>query len=241
MHLRAVVTGASRGIGYAVSQSFAADGMSVAAISRTPAVIEVGLQLTRAIGCRHVGIQCDVRDSATVNQAFKTVEEHLGGVDILVNAAGIARDSLLIGMKDDDINDVIQTNLVGSINTCRAAVKSMLRNKFGCIINVGSVVGIYGNTGQSVYSSTKSGLIGLTKSLAWEMGPRGVRVNLIAPGFIHTHMTETLSEEKRRALQARISLGRFGTPQEVADVVLLLVKASYINGQVIVVDGGLHV
>ncbi|KAM9386137.1 carbonyl reductase family member 4 isoform 1-T1 [Pholidichthys leucotaenia] len=185
----------------------------------------------------HVAFSCDVSKEQDVQKTFETIHRSCGGISYLVNAAAINRDSLLLRTKAEDMVALLHTNLLGSMLTCRAALRSMLHAKEGAIINIGSVVGLKGNSGQCVYSATKAGLEGFTRSLAKEVASRNIRVNLLAPGFIRTDMTAELKEEDR---ERSIPLRRFGEPEEVAQAALFLLDSPYITGQVLVVDGGLH-
>jgi len=189
----------------------------------------------------HRGFGCDVADSGAVNELVKTVEAEMGGLEILVNNAGITEDNLLVRMSDEAWDRVLNTNLKGAFNLIRAAARGMMRRRSGRIINITSVVGITGNPGQANYAASKAGLIGLTKSVARELASRGVLCNAVAPGFIDTEMTAALPEAAREALLAQIALGRLGRPEDVACVVRFLAgpAASYVTGQTLVVDGGM--
>lgn len=224
----ALVTGGNRGIGLAVAQRLREDGWTVVVGSRSGAAPD-GLE----------AVTLDVADPASIEAAFTAVEERHGAVTLLVANAGITRDTLLMRMSDDDIDDVLQTNLAGSIRLARRALKGMLRAKTGSIVLMGSVVGMLGSGGQVNYAASKSGLIGAARSLAREVGSRGIRVNVIAPGFVETDMTAELDEAQRSAILGSIPLGRYAQPAEVAEVVSFLSTASYVTGAVIPVDGGL--
>lgn len=224
----ALVTGGNRGIGLAVAQRLREDGWTVVVGSRSGAAPD-GLE----------AVTLDVADPASIEAAFTAVEERHGAVTLLVANAGITRDTLLMRMSDDDIDDVLQTNLAGSIRLARRALKGMLRAKTGSIVLMGSVVGMLGSGGQVNYAASKAGLIGAARSLAREVGSRGIRVNVIAPGFVETDMTAELDEAQRSAILGSIPLGRYAQPAEVAEVVSFLSTASYVTGAVIPVDGGL--
>ncbi|HEX5726218.1 MAG TPA: 3-oxoacyl-ACP reductase FabG, partial [Longimicrobiaceae bacterium] len=189
----------------------------------------------------HRGFGCDMADSEAVNALVKQVEEEMGGLDVLVNNAGVTRDNVLMRLKDEDWDVVVDTNLRGAFNTIRAASRGMMKRRAGRVVNVTSVVGITGNKGQANYAASKAGLIGLTKSVAKELASRGVLVNAVAPGYIETDMTAELPEGARDALAQHIALGRLGQPRDIAPVVRFLAGpgASYITGQVLVVDGGM--
>ncbi|KAM9386138.1 carbonyl reductase family member 4 isoform 2-T2 [Pholidichthys leucotaenia] len=231
----AVVCGGSRGIGKAVSRLLAEKGCRVAVVSRNEDTARAAVASLR--GVDHVAFSCDVSKEQDVQKTFETIHRSCGGISYLVNAAAINRDSLLLRTKAEDMVALLHTNLLGSMLTCRAALRSMLHAKEGAIINIGSVVGLKGNSGQCVYSATKAGLEGFTRSLAKEVASRNIRVNLLAPGFIRTDMTAELKEEDR---ERSIPLRRFGEPEEVAQAALFLLDSPYITGQVLVVDGGLH-
>jgi 3-oxoacyl-[acyl-carrier protein] reductase len=235
----AVVTGGSRGIGRSICERLAADGARVAVVARDAArANDVAKQL---VGEGHKGYACDVADSASVDALVKQVEADFGSIDILVNNAGITADNLLVRINDDAWDKVIDTNLKGAFNLIRAAARGMMKRRKGRIINISSVVGLTGNTGQANYSASKAGLIGLTKSVAKELASRNVLVNAVAPGFIETEMTAELGEAARTSLLGQIALGRLGAPTDIAAVVRFLAgpDASYITGQVMVVDGGM--
>jgi 3-oxoacyl-[acyl-carrier protein] reductase len=229
----ALVTGGSRGIGAAIAHELARAGATVVIGYRTgEAEAE---EVVSKIGAR--AVQADVSDPA---QAARLVEE-VGDLDILVNNAGLTRDGLIARMPDEDWRIVLDTNLGGVFNTCRAATRGMMRRRSGTIVNVTSVVGVRGNPGQTNYAASKAGIIGFTKSLAKELGGRGVRVNAVAPGYVATALTDVLSEDLRGAILANTPLGRLGTPDDVARAVRFLCadEASFITGEVLLVDGGL--
>lgn len=231
----AVVCGGSRGIGSAVCRLLAQRGCRLAVVSRNREAAQDTVESLH--GADHVAFSCDVSDEQQVQKTFEAIQKRCGNISYLVNAAGINRDALLLRTRPDDMVALLHTNLLGSMLTCRAALRSMLHTQGAAIVNIGSVVGLKGNVGQSVYSASKAGLQGFTRSLAKEVASRNIRVNLLAPGFIHTDMTAGLREEER---VRSILLGRFGKPEEVAQAVLFLLESSYITGQVLMVDGGLH-
>ncbi len=238
----AVVTGSSRGIGRAIALELGLNGASVMInySSNDAAAEEVKKQIEE-IGGAAVTIKADVTDYNQCESMIQNTIEHFGRIDILVNNAGITRDNLLARMKAEEWQDVIDTNLTGVYNCCRAALRPLLKQKSGGrIINIASVAGIHGNTGQANYAAAKGGVISFTRTLAKELGSRDITVNAVAPGFIETEMTETLSEEIKEQVTSRIALGRLGKPEEVASVVLFLASsADYVTGQVIAVDGNL--
>jgi 3-oxoacyl-[acyl-carrier protein] reductase len=227
------VTGASRGIGKAIAAELAAAGTSVVVGYRSGS--EEAEAVAREIGGR--AVQADV---ANPEDAQRLVEE-AGDLDILVNNAGLTRDTLLARMSDEDWRTVIDTNLGGAFNTCRAAVRGMMRRRSGSIVNVSSIVGLRGNPGQTNYSASKAGIIGFTKALARELGSRGVRANVVAPGYVSTRLTDVIADELKEQMLAATPLGRFGDPEDVAAAVRFLCsdEASFITGEVLLVDGGL--
>lgn len=239
-----LVTGGSRGIGRACALRAAEEGAKVAVnyASRADAAEEV-VSLIKARGGEAFSYKADVSDLAQVESMVLEVVGRFGSLDVLVNNAGITRDALLIRMKPEDWDKVLQTNLTSVYNCTRAAAKVMMKQRRGRIISLASTVGITGNVGQTNYSAAKAGVIGFSKSVAREMAPRGITVNVVAPGFIETDMTAVLSEDIRSKILEQIPLGRFGKGDDVAGIVVFLAsdQASYITGQVIVVDGGLAI
>jgi 3-oxoacyl-[acyl-carrier protein] reductase len=235
----AIVTGGSRGIGFAVAEELAAAGAQVAVTARAKERADQAVEALGGAGGRGYG--CDVTDGTACSELVERVSDELGPVDVLVNNAGITRDNILVRLKDEDWDAVLDTNLRGAFHMMRAVARGMMKRRSGRIVNIASVVGLTGNRGQANYAASKAGLLGLTKSVAQELASRDVLVNAVAPGFVETEMTEALSEEARAALFERIPLGRFGQPSDVAGAVRFLVgpTASYITGQVLVVDGGM--
>jgi 3-oxoacyl-[acyl-carrier protein] reductase len=229
----ALVTGGSRGIGRAIAAELANAGAQVVINYRSGA--DDANEAAEAIGAR--AVQADVSVPA---DAARLVEE-VGELDILVNNAGVTRDGLLARMSDEDWDVVLDTNLRGTFNTCRAAVRGMMRRRAGAIVNVSSIVGVHGNPGQTNYSASKAGIIGFTKALARELGSRGIRANVVAPGYVSTRLTNELPEELREAMLANTPLGRFGDPEDVAGAVRFLCSdaAAFVTGEVLLVDGGL--
>ena len=225
-----LVTGGNRGIGYAIAQEFVAAGHKVAVTARSGKGPEGTLSVV-----------ADVTDAASLDAAIKEVEEALGPIEVLVANAGITKDTLLLRMSDEEFESVVNTNLNGVFRVLKRVTKSMLKQKFGRVILIGSVVGLLGSAGQVNYSATKSALVGIARSVTRELGSRNITANVVAPGFIDTDMTSELSEELAKSYRERIPAGRFASPEEVAKVVRWLAsdEASYISGAVIPVDGGL--
>jgi len=225
-----LVTGGNRGIGLTVARALAADGDAVAVTYRSGEAPE-GL----------FGVRCDVTDSASVDAAFVEVEQAQGPVEVLVANAGITKDQLLLRMSDEEWDAVLDTNLTGAFRCARRAAKGMVRMKRGRIVLISSVVGFYGGQGQVNYAASKAGLVGVARSIARELGGRGITANVVAPGFIETDMTAALPAERREAYAMIIPAGRFGTTDEIAHAVRFLASpdAGYVNGAVIPVDGGL--
>ena len=234
----AVVTGSTRGIGHAIAQTLAGAGARVAVVGRDRARAE---EAATIVGNGAQGFACDVSEPASVTALIEEVEKAFGAIDILVNNAGLTRDNLLMRIKDDDWDAVLDANLRGAFVAIRAASRGMMKRRWGRIINIASVVGLVGNKGQANYAASKAGLIGLTKSVAKELASRNILTNAIAPGFIETDMTAAMTAEARTGLSAQIPLERLGTPADIAGMVAFLASdhASYITGQVLVVDGGM--
>jgi 3-oxoacyl-[acyl-carrier protein] reductase len=240
----ALVTGGTRGIGRACSEALAKAGAHVVMAYRGNE--EAAKEATAAIeaaGGKAEAVQLDVTSADTVAETIKEITKRLGGLHILVNNAGIARDQLLMRVKPDEVEDTFSTNVAGPIWCCKAAIRPMMRAKEGRIINLSSVVGETGNPGQAVYSASKAAILGLTKTLAREYASRGVTVNAVAPGYIDTDMTSSLSDEIKEGIVSSTPLGRVGRPEEVAAAVLFLAseEAGYITGQVLRVNGGMYV
>ncbi len=238
----ALVTGASRGIGRAIALRLAAEGANIAInYAGNTAKAEETKAAIEAVGGKAALFQADVSDSAQVEQMVASVLETFGSLDILVNNAGITRDGLLMRMKEEDFDAVLDTNLKGIFHVTKAVTKIMMKQRSGRIVNMASVVGIIGNAGQTNYAAAKAGVIGFTKSAARELAARGITVNAVAPGFIATDMTAAMPEKAKEATLAAIPLRRMGTPEDVANAVLFLVsdQAAYITGQVVKVDGGM--
>ena len=238
----ALVTGASRGIGRATALELAKAGAKVALnFAGNRAAAEEVAALIEAAGGEALLVQADVGDPAAVDTMIKAVVARFGKIDILVNNAGITRDNLIMRMKEEEWDAVIHTNLKGIFNCTKAVTRLMMKQKYGRIVNMTSVVGVMGNAGQSNYAAAKAGVIGFTKSMAKELASRNITVNAVAPGYISTDMTANLPEQAKSELQSQIPLQRLGNPEDVAAAVLFLVSqgADYITGQTLHVDGGM--
>jgi 3-oxoacyl-[acyl-carrier protein] reductase len=223
-----LVTGGNRGIGRAVAEAFLAAGDKVAVTTRSGGAPEGALDL-----------RCDVTDPEQVEAAYAAIEAAHGPVDVLVANAGITHDTLLLRMSEDDWSSVIDTNLTGSYRLAKRAAKGMLRLRRGRIIFVSSVVGLLGSAGQANYAASKAGLVGLARSLARELGSRGITANVVAPGFVETDMTAVLTDEQKSTIKAQVPLGRYASVDEIAGAITWLADAGYVTGAVIPVDGGL--
>jgi 3-oxoacyl-[acyl-carrier protein] reductase len=223
-----LVTGGNRGIGRAIAEAFLAQGDKVAVTTRNGGAPEGALD-----------VRCDITDPAQVEAAYDAVEDAHGPVEVLVANAGITRDTLLLRMSEDDWSAVLDTNLTGSYRLAKRAAKGMLRLRRGRLIFVSSVVGLLGSAGQVNYAASKAGLVGLARSLARELGSRGITANVVAPGFVETDMTDVLTDAQKDAIKTQVPLGRYAQPAEVADAVVWLAGAGYVTGAVIPVDGGL--
>ncbi len=236
----ALVTGASRGIGAAIADTLAAHGATVIGTATTPAGADaISARLAPQGGAGRV---LDVADAASVEALVDAVSGEFGAISILVNNAGITRDNLLMRMKDEDWQAILDTNLSSVYRTSKAAMRAMMKARRGRIVNIASVIGVTGNAGQANYAAAKAGIIGFSKSLAREIGSRGVTVNVVAPGFIETDMTRDLPEAAKEAMLGQIALGRLGSPQDIADAVLFLASpaAAYITGETLHVNGGMY-
>lgn len=238
----ALVTGASRGIGAAIAQELGKQGATVIGTATTAAGAEqIGAALAQA-GIQGAGMALDVNDAAQIEAVLKQIADNHGDIAILVNNAGVTRDTLLMRMKEDDWDAVLSTNLKSVFRLSQALLRPMMKARYGRIINISSVVGHMGNPGQTNYAAAKAGLTGFTKSMAREVGSRGITVNCVAPGFIDTDMTRALSEEQRNGLLQHIPLGRLGEVQDVAAAVCFLASphAGYITGETLHVNGGMY-
>ena len=236
----ALVTGASRGIGKAIAETLADAGATVIGTATSESGAEKITEYLSAKGGK--GMCLNVADDASIKDVIKAIKDDFGNIGILVNNAGITRDNLMMMMKDDQWNDIIQTNLTSVFKMSKAVVRPMMKARTGRIINIASVVGLTGNPGQTNYSAAKAGILGFSKSLAREIGSRHITVNTVAPGFIDTDMTRELPEEQREALISQIPLNKLGDPQDIANAVLFLAspEASYITGETLNVNGGMH-
>ena len=241
----AVVTGSSRGIGRAVAEELARAGFDVCVNCSSErglsGVQQLADQLAAEHGVRAIAVAANVADAAEAEALVAAAHEAFSRVDVLVNNAGITRDGLIARMKEEDFDAVIDVNLKGTFNCCKAAAQRMMKQRYGRIVNLSSVVGVAGNAGQANYAASKAGVIGLTKSLARELAARNVTANAVAPGFIATDMTDALSEKQREAILGRIAAKRLGAPEDVAALVRFLAsgEAGYITGQVVCIDGGM--
>jgi 3-oxoacyl-[acyl-carrier protein] reductase len=237
----ALVTGASRGIGRAIAETLARQGATVVGTATSEQGAAAIGDWLGALGLSGRGARLDVGDETSVEALFADLNAHGGAPEILVNNAGITRDNLLMRMKSDEWNDVVSTNLSSLYRVCKASLKGMMKARYGRIVNIGSVVGLIGNPGQTNYAAAKAGMIGFTKSLAREIASRNITVNVVAPGFIDTDMTRTLDERQVAALKTQIPLGRLGTPADVAAAVAFLASdaGAYITGETLSVNGGL--
>ncbi|ACX83502.1 3-oxoacyl-[acyl-carrier-protein] reductase FabG [Aggregatibacter actinomycetemcomitans] len=235
----ALVTGATRGIGRAVAEELTSKGAFVIGTATS----EKGAETISAyLGEKGIGLVLNVADQASIEGVLERIKKEFGDIDILVNNAGITRDNLLMRMKDEEWFDILQTNLSSVYHLSKAMLRSMMKKRFGRIINIGSVVGSSGNPGQSNYCAAKAGLVGFSKALAKEVASRGITVNVVAPGFIATDMTEVLSEELKNNLLTQIPAGRLGEPKDIAKAVAFLASddAAYINGITLHVNGGMY-
>ncbi len=237
----AIITGSSRGIGRAIAERLAADGRLVVLVSRTASALEeVRQHIAGAGGAAEVRV-CDVGDGEALNALIEEVASTHGRLDILVNNAGITRDGLVLRMSDADFDEVVNVNLRSVFVACRAAARPMMRGRFGRIVNIGSVTGIVGNPGQANYAGAKSGLTGFTKTLAKELGSKGITANVVAPGFVETSMLDGIPQQRKDETAKLVPVRRFGRPEEIAHAVSFAASdlAGYLTGQVLVVDGGM--
>jgi 3-oxoacyl-[acyl-carrier protein] reductase len=238
----AIVTGGGRGIGRAIAHRLAAEGANLAISYRSnDAAAEETTKAVRAAGVKCELFKGDVASPEDVEALFKGVSEAFGRVDILINNAGVRRDNLMMRMKEDEFDEVVRTNLKGTYLCTRAALRPMVRARWGRIVNVSSVVGLVGNAGQANYAASKAGIVGFTRSVAREVAQRGITVNAVAPGYVETELTGSLPEDVKDRIRGQVPMGRFGEAEEVAEVVAFLTGegAAYVTGQTIAVDGGM--
>ncbi len=235
----AIVTGASRGIGRAIAERLATDGFFVIGTATSDSGAEA---ISAYLGANGKGYKLNVADAADIENFIKTTGDEIGTPAVLVNNAGITRDNLLMRMKDEEWDDIINTNLTSIFRMSKAVLRGMMKVRYGRIINISSVVGSTGNAGQTNYAAAKAGMVGFAKSMAKEVGSRGITVNTVAPGFIDTDMTKELSDDIKNALLGSIALGRLGQPEEIAHAVSFLAseQASYITGETLHVNGGMY-
>ena len=236
----AVITGSARGIGFGIAKLFAENGAKVFVVDLDADAVNKAVASLKSFGTV-IGVEANVTDGESMSKVFDSAKENFGSVDILINNAGITRDGLLLRMKEQDWDMVMDVNLKGAFVSTQKVSKIMMKQKSGVIINLASVIGLMGNAGQANYAASKGGLIAFSKSVAKEFGSRGIRCNAVAPGFIKTEMTETLPEEVVKSYKSAIPLGELGTVEDVAELCLFLAsdKAKYITGQTINVDGGI--
>ena len=234
-----LVSGASRGIGRAIAEAFVAKGAKVVGTATSQSGAEAISAYLGDAGC---GLVLNVTSPESIESLFADIKEKFGEVDILINNAGITRDNLLMRMKDDEWQDIIDTNLTSLYRLSKPVLRAMMKKRYGRIINIGSVVGTMGNAGQTNYAAAKAGLIGFTKSLAREVASRGITVNAVAPGFIETDMTQALTEEQRGGILSQVPANRLGDPKEIAAAVLFLAsdEAAYVTGETLHVNGGMY-
>ena len=241
---KVMITGGSRGIGRAMAIAMAQAGADVAVIyNGNKEAADKVCEEIRAMGRQAAAFKCDVGNFEEVGKTVQAVNKELGGLDVLVNNAGITKDGLIFTLKEDDFDRVIETNLKGAFNTIKHAAKIMMKNRKGTIINITSVSGMMGNPGQANYAAAKAGMIGLTKTVAKELAARGITCNAIAPGFVATEMTDKLSDEVKDSIDSVVPLKRMAQPEDIANAAVFLAsdKASYITGEVLKVDGGLYI